>query len=94
MVGKQDKALALKIYQDGGLHNKVVDIYNELGRVDEAMSYAQKNGIKVDVGASLKTMIDSNPEGALQYAKKLYQKDKTINVHQIADLFLQRNRIQ
>jgi len=58
------------------------------------MTYAQKNGIKVDVGASLKTMIDSNPEGALQYAKKLYQKDKTINVHQIGDMFLQRNRIQ
>jgi hypothetical protein len=38
-----------------------VDIFNELGRVDEAMNYAQKHGIKVDVGASLKTMIDSNP---------------------------------
>lgn len=61
MVGKQDKALALKIFQDGGHHNRVVDIYNELGRVDQAMGYAQKNGIKVDVGASLKTMIDSNP---------------------------------
>lgn len=58
------------------------------------MSYAQKFGIKVDVGASLRSMIDVNPEGALQYAKKLYQKDKTINVHQIADMFLQRNRIQ
>jgi hypothetical protein len=38
-------------------------------------------------------MIDMNPKGALQYAKSLYQKDKTINIHQIADMFLQRNRI-
>lgn len=38
--------------------------------------------------------MDVNPEGALQFAKKLYEKDKSLNVHQIADLFLQRNRIQ
>jgi clathrin heavy chain len=35
-----------------------------------------------------------NPEGALQFAKKLYERNKNLNVHQIADLFLQRNRIQ
>jgi hypothetical protein len=34
MVSKLDKALALQIFQDGKLHNKVVDIYNELGRAD------------------------------------------------------------
>lgn len=28
MIGKQDKNLALKIYQDGKVHNKVVEIYN------------------------------------------------------------------
>lgn len=39
-------------------------------------------------------MIDMNPEGALQYAKSLYQKDRNINVREIADMFLQRNRIQ
>jgi hypothetical protein len=39
-------------------------------------------------------MMDVNPEGALQFAKKLYEKDKNLNVHQIADMFLQRNRIQ
>lgn len=39
-------------------------------------------------------MIDVNPEGALAFAKKLYEKNKNLNVHQIADLFLLRNRIQ
>jgi hypothetical protein len=28
MINKLDKALALKIYQDGKLHDKVVGIYN------------------------------------------------------------------
>lgn len=94
MVNKQDKNLALKIYQDGKFHDKVVAIYNELGRIDEAMKYAQLNGVQVNVAESLRSMIDMNPEGALQYAKSLYQKDKNINVREIADMFLQRNRIQ
>lgn len=38
--------------------------------------------------------MDTNPEGAVNYAKKLYEKDKSMNIHQIADMFLQRNRIQ
>jgi clathrin heavy chain len=94
MVNKQDKNLALKIYQDGKFHDKVVAVYNELGRIDEAMKYAQLNGVQVNVAESLRSMIDMNPEGALQYAKSLYQKDKNINVREIADMFLQRNRIQ
>lgn len=94
MVNKLDKTLALKIYQDGKLHDKVVAIYNEMGRVDEAMKYAAQNGVQVNVAESLRSMIDMNPEGALQYAKSLYQKDKNINVREIGDLFLQRNRIQ
>lgn len=62
------------------LHDKVVAIFNEMGRVDEAMKYAQQNGVQVNVAESLRSMIDMNPEGALQYAKSLYQKDKNINV--------------
>lgn len=58
------------------------------------MKYAQANGVQINIAESLRSMIDINPEGALQYAKSLYQKDKNLNVHQLADLFLQRNRIQ
>ena len=94
MIAKLDKQLALKVYQDGGVHNKVIQTLNESGKVDEAMKYAQANSIPMDYTDSLKSMIDVNPEGALVFAKKLYEKDKNMNVHQIADLFLQRNRIQ
>lgn len=58
------------------------------------MKYAQQNGVQINVAESLRSMIEMNPEGALQYAKSLYQKDKNINVREIADMFLQRNRIQ
>ena len=94
MVGKYDKGLALKIYQDGQIHRKVVQILNEQGRMDEATKYAQAKGIPIDYSESIRSMMDINPEGALQFAKKLYEKDKNLNVQQIADMFLQRNRIQ
>ena len=58
------------------------------------MKYAQSNSIQMDYTDSLRSMMDINPEGALTFAKKLYEKDKNLNVHSIADMFLQRNRIQ
>jgi clathrin heavy chain len=58
------------------------------------MKYAQSNSIPMDFTEALRSMMDVNPEGALTFAKKLYEKDKNLNVHPIADMFLQRNRIQ
>ena len=94
LVSKHDKATALKIYQDGKIHKKVVQCFNEQGRFDEANKYAANAGIPIDYSESLRSMMDVNPEGALNYAKKLYEKDRSMNIHQIADMFLQRNRIQ
>lgn len=94
MVARYDKGLALKIYQDGDVHKKVVQLLNEQGRMDDANRYAQSKGIPIDYSETLRSMMDVNPEGALKYAKSLYEKDKSLNVHQIADMFLQRNRIQ
>ena len=36
----------------------------------------------------------SSPENALNVAKTLFQRDPNINVHGIAELFLQFNRLQ
>ena len=50
LVAKHDKALAMKIYKDGEVHQKVVQILNEQGRVDDATKYAQSVGLPVDYG--------------------------------------------
>ena len=52
---------------------------------------AARNGFHLDYTEQLRNMVDVNPEGALNFAKKIH---KNINIHQIADLFLQKNRIQ
>ena len=94
MLAKHDKALSLKVYQEGKNHKKVVQLLNEQGRFDDANKYAANVGMPIDYSESLRSMMDVNPEGALNYAKELYKKDKNMNIHQIADMFLQRNRIQ
>jgi clathrin heavy chain len=58
------------------------------------MSLQQSTGVKTDYVGMLRSMIPSNPEGALNAAKSLCQKDPNVNVHQIAELFLQNNRVQ
>lgn len=62
--------------------------------MDDANKYALAKGIPIDYSETLRSMMDINPEGALKYAKSLYEKDKNLNIRQIADMFLQRNRIQ
>lgn len=94
MIAKQDKSLALKIYTDVGAHAKVISIFNEQGRLQEASEYAARNNYNIDYTEQLRNMVEVNPEGALNFAKKIYEKNKSLNVHQIADLFLQKNRIQ
>jgi len=32
-----------------------------MGRIDEAMKYAQQNGVQVNIAESLRSMIDMNP---------------------------------
>ncbi len=94
LVARFDKVLALRIYQEAKAHQKVIQIFNEQGRLQEASDYAQQAGFEIDYTEQLRSLVDVNPEGALQFAKKLYERNKNLNVHQIADLFLQRNRIQ
>lgn len=94
MVAKFDKHLALKIYTEGKFNNKAVQLMMEMGLSEQAMEFAGKTGTPIDMGATLNSMIDTNPEGAIKLAKGLWEKNKDTNVHQIADMFLRRNRIQ
>jgi clathrin heavy chain len=94
MVARFDKNLALKIYTEGKHNQKAVQMMMEMGMQEQAMKYAEETNTPVDMSATLNTMIDVNPEGALKLAKSLWEKNKDMNVHQIADMFLRRNRIQ
>lgn len=94
MVSKFDKSLAMKIYSEAKEHGKVIQIFNEQGRLQEATEYAGRVGFQIDYTEQIRSMVDVNPEGALKFAKSVYEKNKNLNVHQIADLFIQRNRIQ
>lgn len=42
----------------------------------------------------LKNIIASEPERGLEAAKQLVSKDKSLNIHQIAEMFLNYNRVK
>jgi hypothetical protein len=94
LLERGDKNLALKVYTDGGFKQKIFEMQMQLGNVEQAMKTAADSGIQMDMSAMLKNMVDTNPEGALKLAKSLYEKNPNINLHQIADLFIQKNRVQ
>ena len=66
----------------------------ETGQIDKAMQLSAQAGVKTDYISMLRNIIPMNPESALATAKNICQRDPTTNVHQIAELFLQFNRLQ
>lgn len=65
-----------------------------MGKYDLAMKYATETGASTDFMATLRSMIGTSPDGALNFAKNLCNKNKSIPVHDIAELFASYNRMQ
>ena len=66
----------------------------ESGQMNEAISYSQQKGASIDNIQIIKNSLMSNPEGALNIAKNLCKQNPNINVHTVAELFMQNNRPQ
>lgn len=66
----------------------------ETGQLDLAMNVSSQGGFRPDYLTMLKSLVVTNSEAALNTAKSLCQKDPSINIHSIADIFLQNNKLQ
>jgi clathrin heavy chain len=66
----------------------------ETGQIDLAMGVSQHGGFRPDYLSMLKQLVLTNSEAALNTAKTLCLKDPSINVHSIAEIFLQANKLQ
>lgn len=47
----------------------------------------------MDYMSMLRNMIQTDPQGAMNTAIKLCQQDSNLNVHSVAELFLQQSRL-
>lgn len=94
LIRKYDAGLSTDIYRKCNSHGKVVQVLMETGRSDEAMKYSQATGTSVDVIGTIRSAIATNPDSALNIAKSLYAQNPNINVHGIAEIFMQASRFQ
>lgn len=94
LVKPYDIQLAIIIYKKANSTQKLAQSYMETGQLDMAMNISAQAGIRPDYISMLKTLVVTNPEAALTTAKNLCQKDASINVHSIAEIFLNNNKLQ
>ncbi|CAK75677.1 unnamed protein product (macronuclear) [Paramecium tetraurelia] len=93
LLKKYDVNLAIQIYKLSKSYQKLAQCYMETGQIELAMQLQQQFGVSTDYMAMLRNMMMQSPEQALAMAKSLYQRDQSINVHQIAELFEQFQRL-
>lgn len=84
----QDLPMAIKIYEKAQCKEKLVQCYMQTGQMEKAMQLQSSFGGRADYQAMFRSMIPSDPQGAMQMAIKICQQDSSVNVHHIAELFL------
>ena len=57
------------------------------------MKFSSQLGIKPDYIQMLRSMVFTDPQGAMNMAIKVCTQDSSINVFTIAEIFLQNNRL-
>ena len=91
LIENQDPALALKVYEKGNFTQRRVEVLMKLGRVNEALQLGGSTG-NVDWVGMIRSMCHTNPDAALNTAKEAAKNGA--NIYQIAEVFLQNNRVQ
>ena len=90
-IENHDLALALTVYEKGNITNRRVEVLMKMGRVNEALQLGGSTG-QVDWVNMIRSMAHTNPDAALNTAKEAAKNGA--NIYQIAEVFLQNNRIQ
>ena len=85
--------LALKVYKQCANSTQLFGALAGAGQLDEAMKLAESSGMKADYLGLIRSTCSTNPEAALNLAKQVAKKGQ-VNVHAVAEIFLQFNRIQ
>lgn len=94
LVKPYDIQLSIVIYKKANSTQKLAQSYMETGQLEMAMNVSAQAGSRLDYISMLKSLVVTNSEAALTTAKNLCLKDPSINVHSIAEIFLQNSKLQ
>ncbi|KAK4985810.1 Clathrin heavy chain [Elasticomyces elasticus] len=95
LVRLHDLNLALEIYRDAQVPQKVVAALAELGQFDQILPYAKSVGYTPDFNALLQHIARVNPEKASDFATSLAREDSNlIDIDRTVDVFMAQGMVQ
>mmetsp|Transcript_131666 Transcript_131666/g.366972 ORF Transcript_131666/g.366972 Transcript_131666/m.366972 type:complete len:745 (-) Transcript_131666:8-2242(-) len=97
IVQPLETGFALSIYLRAGVHQKVIGCFAVQGKFDSLTAYAKKVGYQADYTALLQSMVVTNPEGAMNFAKSLLEgndDNPLIDICQVVKVFMEQNLLQ
>lgn len=93
-----DVGLALTVYLRANVAEKVINCFMQRGEFDKIVAYATRVNYRVDYTFMLQQLVRSNPQGALEFAKKLVAGEpgapQLIDANSVLDIFLSVNLLR
>ena len=88
--------LAQKVYQSSSSSEKVISCMLQQGDFENIVEYATQNGVRTDYSIMLQTLVRSNPQGAVDFAKKLATASggPLVDLNQVVDIFMTLNLLR
>ena len=97
LVVSVDINMALTIYLRANVPEKVINCFMQKGEFDKIVTYATRVNYRVDYSYMLQQLVRSNPQGALEFAKKLVSNEsgqQLIDANTVTDIFVNRNLLR
>uniref|UniRef100_A0A2K6FRV2 Clathrin heavy chain n=1 Tax=Propithecus coquereli TaxID=379532 RepID=A0A2K6FRV2_PROCO len=95
LVKTADPALALSVYLQASVPNKVIQCFAETGQFQKIVLYARKVGYTPDWIFLLRSVMRVSPEQGLQFSQMLVQDEEPLaDINQIVDIFMENSLIQ
>lgn len=91
LVMNVDVNMALTIYLRANVAEKVINCYMQRGEFDKIVTYASRVNYHVDYAYMLQQLVRSNPQGALDFAKKLASNEtgvQLIDANTVLEIFM------
>lgn len=93
-----DVNLALTVYLKANVPEKVINCFMQRGDFDKIVAYASRVNYRVDYVFMLQQMVRSNPQGAVELAKKLVSNEQggqqLIDANTVLEIFMSVNLLR
>ena len=95
LVRMQDLPLALQVYKEAGVSQKVIAAMAETGQFDQILPYSKEVGYTPDFNGLLQHIVRVNPDKGAEFASSLAKEDATlIDPGRVLDIFQAQGMVQ